>query len=704
MIVIRRCLLLAWMSVFAGYLGRGAAAQVTAGGEFRLNSYTTGTQHAVSVAMEEGGDFVAVWQGYGADARGVHGRRFDAAGQPRGPEFLIAAGDTARRSSLATTPAGFVVVWEAGDEYYSGIFGRRFSRDGSALGAEFRVNVSTTGYPFLPSVAADAQGGFLVVWSSQHVDGDSHAVVGRRFDAAGAGGQEFVVNALTTGYQIWPRAAFAPDGGFAVAWQGSPGWPAPNDVFLRRFEAAGAPLGPEFVVNTFRGGQQVLPALAFGRDGRAIVVWMGEEPTGGFDSWGVFAQRFEPSGQPANREFRVHAEGFGAQSEGEVAFDRSGGFLVVWHTGESPVEVAGRHFEATGVPRGLEFRINTFTTGDQHLAAVAADPFGNFVVAWASGAYPPGTPQDGDRFGVFAQRFGGLQPAALAADASGNGVLEPGETAVLAPAWRNVSGGSLSLNGSAASFTGPGPATYSLLDATASYGTFADGDTRSCTATGDCYAAAVSGARPSTHWDAVLEEAAGPRHGRSWRVHIGDSFADVPRASGYYAWVETVLHRGVTGGCAAGTYCPQAVASREQMAVMVLVAREGAGYRPPACAAPLFSDVPPSSPFCPFVEELARRSVVGGCGGGLFCPGQATTREQMAVFVLRTLDPELQPPACATPLFADVPASSVFCPWIEELARRGVASGCGGGNYCPQAAVTREQMAVFLTAAFGLSL
>jgi len=76
----------------------------------------------------------------------------------------------------------------------------------------------------------------------------------------------------------------------------------------------------------------------------------------------------------------------------------------------------------------------------------------------------------------------------------------------------------------------------------------------------------------------------------------------------------------------------------------------------------------------------------------------------MAIFVLRTLDPALSPPPCGTPMFADVPASSVFCRWIEELARRGIVSGCGGGNYCPAVAITREQMSVFITLTFGLTL
>jgi len=129
------------------------------------------------------------------------------------------------------------------------------------------------------------------------------------------------------------------------------------------------------------------------------------------------------------------------------------------------------------------------------------------------------------------------------------------------------------------------------------------------------------------------------------------------------------------------------------------------GAWPPPCGAtPVFPDVPVSSPFCRWVEELARRGVVGGCGGGNFCPSSPAARDQMAVFVLRTLDPALDPPACGAPVFADVPAGSPFCRWIEELARRGVVTGCGGGNYCPAAPVSRGQMSVFLAATFGLTL
>jgi subtilisin-like proprotein convertase family protein len=300
-----------------------------------------------------------------------------------------------------------------------------------------------------------------------------------------------------------------------------------------------------------------------------------------------------------------------------------------------------------------------------------------------------------------------VAPAApLTVDGGGNRVLEPNETAVLAPTWDNTGAGPITLTGTTSGFTGPAGATYDNPDNTGSYGTIPAGGSASCT---DCYSVLVTATtRPVQHWDSTILETVTPTGStKTWTLHIGDSFSDVANTSGFYRFIETIFHNQVTGGCGGTAYCPSNSATREQMAPFVLVSREGPGYNPPACAPPnLFSDVPETSPFCKFIEELATRGVVTGCGTNLYCPTDPVTREQMAVFVLRTLDPTLNPPACVagSEAFGDVPASSGFCKWIEELARRGVVTGCGGGNYCPTNPVTREQMAVFLTATFGLQL
>ncbi len=54
----------------------------------------------------------------------------------------------------------------------------------------------------------------------------------------------------------------------------------------------------------------------------------------------------------------------------------------------------------------------------------------------------------------------------------------------------------------------------------------------------------------------------------------------MPPTSGFYRFIETILHRNVTGGCTATAYCPTNSTTREQMAVFVLVAKEAARLRP----------------------------------------------------------------------------------------------------------------------------
>jgi hypothetical protein len=54
------------------------------------------------------------------------------------------------------------------------------------------------------------------------------------------------------------------------------------------------------------------------------------------------------------------------------------------------------------------------------------------------------------------------------------------------------------------------------------------------------------------------------------------------------------------------------------------------------------------------------------------------------------------PPPCQGNVFNDVNCSGLFDAWIEQYARDAITGGCGGGNYCPNSAVTRGQMAVFV--------
>jgi hypothetical protein len=192
--------------------------------------------------------------------------------------------------------------------------------------------------------------------------------------------------------------------------------------------------------------------------------------------------------------------------------------------------------------------------------------------------------------------------------------------------------------------------------------------------------------------------------GRADAVNATLLFVDVHDDNPFRLHIEAIAKAGVTAGCATNPalYCPADPVTRGQMAVFLLRADEGPSFAPPPCTSPLFGDVPCSHPFAAWINELARRNITAGCGAGNYCPQSSVSRQEMAVFLIRAASPGFTPPACGSPIFGDVPCSSIFAIWIHELVSRNVTSGCGNGNYCPTAPVTREQMAVFLVRNFGL--
>ncbi len=194
--------------------------------------------------------------------------------------------------------------------------------------------------------------------------------------------------------------------------------------------------------------------------------------------------------------------------------------------------------------------------------------------------------------------------------------------------------------------------------------------------------------------------------GAVYKVRV-QTFSDVPTA--YWSWqfIEQLASAGVTGGCGTAPlrYCPGTVVTRDQMAIFLLRGINGSTYAPPPVGSSTgFVDVPTTYWAAAWIKQLAAAGITGGCGGGKYCPANAVTRDQMAIFLLRAKygSTYAPPPVGASTGFADVPTTHWAAAWIKQLAAEGITGGCGGGNYCPGNPVTRDQMAVFLVRAFKL--
>jgi len=325
---------------------------------------------------------------------------------------------------------------------------------------------------------------------------------------------------------------------------------------------------------------------------------------------------------------------------------------------------------------------------------------------------------------------GFLPPAGLSIrDPNGNGVWEGGETITVVPAWTNPGTTPVAATGTASNVVNPPDVTAYLTDTTADYGVIPAGGTADCqAATGNCYG--ITGSRTAGAWghrDVTWDETLNGTFTKTWTLHMGPSFADVAVTDFFYRHVETLLHRNITGGCTATTYCPSDPVNRAQMAVFISRAVLGTDP-PPFGSGPggswnctdgnpnHFTDVPDDVSYCPHVHWMWANNITGGCTATTYCPSDPVNRAQMAVFISRAVLGGNPPAAGSGPggswnctdgnpnHFTDVPDDVSYCPHVHWMWANNITGGCTATTYCPSDPVNRAQMAVFLVRAFQLAL
>lgn len=144
-------------------------------------------------------------------------------------------------------------------------------------------------------------------------------------------------------------------------------------------------VGPEFKVNSTTGPAQTFPFVAMTPAGASVVVWTSAGQDG--DSTGVYAQRYDTIGVSQGSEFRVNTYTTSQQENPVIAIDATGEFVVAWSSlGQDGSDwgVYAQRFNAAGVSQGSEFRVNTYTTGNQSGPSIAMDADGDFVITWSS--------------------------------------------------------------------------------------------------------------------------------------------------------------------------------------------------------------------------------------------------------------------------------------------------------------------------------
>lgn len=111
-----------------------------------------------------------------------------------------------------------------------------------------------------------------------------------------------------------------------------------------------------------------------------------------------------------------------------------------------------------------------------------------------------------------------------------------------------------------------------------------------------------------------------------------------------------------------------------------------------------YSDVPADSWYAGYVAELTERGIVSGKSGLVFEPKAQVTRAEFVKMMAGVAGAEISSASgsSAAQRFDDVPADSWYAPYVSWAAETGVVRGVTDSEFCPQAPVTRQDMAVMI--------
>jgi Ca2+-binding RTX toxin-like protein len=298
------------------------------------------------------------------------------------------ASNQADPTITALADGRFVVAWtdssaSGGDTSSLAVRAQVFNADGSTSGAEFLVNTTTANGQDTPAITALADGRFVAAWTDASASGgdtSSFAVRVQIFNPDGTpSGTELLVNATTTAAQEQPTIAALADGRFVVAWQDASaggGDNSGNAVRAQLFNADGSTSGAEFLVNSTTASNQSIPTIAALADGRFVVAWADSSQSGGdTSSTAVRAQVFNADGSKSGAEFLVNTDTVNVQSSPTITALADGRFAVAWHTSGvgdgSNMAVRGQIFD----PREEALILSGTALGDDFIGT----GFGDFI-------------------------------------------------------------------------------------------------------------------------------------------------------------------------------------------------------------------------------------------------------------------------------------------------------------------------------------
>ena len=355
------------------------------GSEIRVNTTTWISQTAQQIVPMANGGFAIAFSdfnvGWDESAYVTNGnfpgtkiQRFDASGAKVGGEITVPGKYQWAPQIAALANGDMAVTWQDGHYSVEDIYTQVYTAAGAARGGQILVNAGGTGTSFSAQkdqrITALTGGGYVITWTDDNKgpggatgDNSNNSIKAQVFDAAGAKiGTEMLVNTQTELYQQNARTVALANGGFVVAWENwTPDYYQAQDVNAQIFTAAGARVGTELLLSDATSGWQASPRLTALDDGRFAVSWVT-----GYEE--VRAQIFNADGQKSGTEISVNTATAGYQDSAQILAIGAGNLAVVWD------DRSYGNGGANGDTSGYAIKAQVLSTsGQTHTGAATAD-------------------------------------------------------------------------------------------------------------------------------------------------------------------------------------------------------------------------------------------------------------------------------------------------------------------------------------------
>lgn len=348
-----------------------------------------------AVALDAGGTAVVVWSDSSVSAGKVFSRRNTPDSGWSALKQIDRNEDDASPAKLAVNLEGnAIAVWAQGDfegtvevgETGSAIWSSRYTADGG-WEASVRVDSEDAGEASDAHVALDADANAIAVW--HQFDGTKESIWASRSTPDGGWDPPTIIDPNNRGHAGDPRVAIDPDGNAIAAWHQSDSTRA--QIWSNDF-TPGKGWGTATRIDSNNQGEARLPDVAMDRDGNAIVVW--HQPHGSRRS--IWSNRRTPSAAWGSPE-RIDAEDIGDADHARIGVDADGYAIAVWKQSNGITTDIWANRYVPGEDWGEAQRIEATDDGDALDPGVAVSASGDAVAVWPR--------YDGSRYDVWSNAF-----------------------------------------------------------------------------------------------------------------------------------------------------------------------------------------------------------------------------------------------------------------------------------------------------------